>query len=484
MRQECRPTTVARHLATVVIMGLVSAGCGTTLTFDTTVPATPTPVDDLAGGSEATTDPTPTPAPTPIPSPTPTPPPPAGQLTVTDANAIGTLGDDLLSLSEAVQLANGQLVTSQLSAAEAEFVEGEPGPEMADTIQMGLEDGASVTVPDTDGWVIQVFGNDGDTLAGGGTTLLGSGITSASHNVMLLGSNNLTVEGFVFEGVTQGIGIESAGRQIGGITIRNNRFVDVSIHDVIMQNSTLAGGVVDTVIDSNSFETTRFSTDFHAFVTAQAGTGVPGESTEFTFARGIAITNNTMNAAPGTVARCVAISGGFVDFSIAGQVDGAQLEDVTIESNTMTGCSVGIQIAAGHGEHTDATVTDSTIRRVSIVNNALANGDTAIAIYGAYMQPAPPSFNYSVGVTASLTNNLVDDVTISGITVDSYTRGIQLTGAEFGVGGSGSAQLNTLNAFTFGDDTVGTNSGQLCEIRVNVGSLAFDNTVQTLCPSL
>jgi len=256
------------------------------------------------------------------------------------------------------------------------------------------------------------------------------------------------------------------------------------VHDIIMQNSTLAGGVVDTVIDSNAFETARFGTDFHTFITAQAGTGVPGESTEFTFARGVTITNNTMNATPGTVARCVSLSGGFVDFSIVGAVDGAQLEDVTIQANTMTGCSVGVQVAAGHAEQTDATVTNSTVRRVSIVDNTFTAGDTAIAIYGAYMQPAPPSFSYGVGVTASLTNNLVDTVIISGTTIDSFTRGIQLTGAEFAVGGSGSAELNTLNDFTFGEDTVGTNTGPLCEISVNVGSLAFGNTVQTLCPAL
>ncbi len=133
------PTSTTRRRTSVAAaaLALVAAACSTNVQVATedgveTVQRTPL--------AESTLAPEPTLAPeepTATPEPTPTPQVP-GVLTVNDTDAIGVVGDSLLSLVEAVQLANGLLTLAELSADESALVTGDPGPEVADTINVDV----------------------------------------------------------------------------------------------------------------------------------------------------------------------------------------------------------------------------------------------------------------------------------------------------------------------------------------------------------
>jgi len=88
-------------------------------------------------------------------------------------------------------------------------------------------------LPGADAWIVELFGNDGDTLNGGGAVLTGAvqgdGI---SHNAMLIGSANVTVSQFSFSDLTAAIGVESASRELDGIAIENNAFTNVAVRDI------------------------------------------------------------------------------------------------------------------------------------------------------------------------------------------------------------------------------------------------------------
>src|SRR5436190_631376 len=59
-------------------------------------------------------------------------------LLVNDTDAVGMVGDNKLSLDEAIRLANGSLRQSQLSQAERQQVRGMPGPGAPDLIKVVL----------------------------------------------------------------------------------------------------------------------------------------------------------------------------------------------------------------------------------------------------------------------------------------------------------------------------------------------------------
>lgn len=467
----------------VLALLLVAAACGTSVEVQSggepsdESNATPSPV-------EAPTA-TPEPVATATPEPTATPTPLPGQLAVNDTDAVGTVGDELLSLAEAVQLANGSLAATDLSVAESELVGGEPGPNIADTITVVLPEETEILVPGGDTWIIELFRNDGDTVVGGDTVLTpATDELGVGHNVMLIGSAGLTVEGFTFDGVTQGIGIESAGRELDGITIRGNAFRDTLIHDITVQNSANEGGLSNLVIENNSFEAPEFRSDLHRFVIVQGGTGVEQQTIEGTFIRNLQISNNAMSAGPGAVSTCVSISGGFVDFAVTAEVKGASIEGVELTNNSLSGCDTGLLLAGGQVEHTNATVTENAITTVTLTNNTFTVGDVAVAVRGGYVEPAPESFQFTEPVDANLTANTVSDISIDNTVFSAYNVGASLVGGEFAVAGTGAAEGNGVSGLSIGAGVVVDQLGIPCVESPDEGALAAGNTLEASCAEL
>ena len=102
-------------------------------------------------------------------------------ITVNDADAIGTVGDQRLSLAEAIRLANGSLALSALSDYERAQVQGLPGKASRDKVQFKVPGGAvrfplqiqekpffdfAVLSPNT--LMPAVEGNEGDAFVGNG----------------------------------------------------------------------------------------------------------------------------------------------------------------------------------------------------------------------------------------------------------------------------------------------------------------------------
>jgi hypothetical protein len=91
-------------------------------------------------------------------------------LLVNDTSAVGTVGDNHLSLEEAIGLANGSLALGKLSKAERAQVHGTPGPGTPDLIKVALPRG---TVISAQAALSVIRGNTDDTIDGNGATLSG-----------------------------------------------------------------------------------------------------------------------------------------------------------------------------------------------------------------------------------------------------------------------------------------------------------------------
>ena len=431
---------------------------------------------------EATPEPSATATPEPTVTPTPTPPPP-GVIQVTDNDAVGTVGDELLSLVEAVTLANGRLSLDQLSAAEQALVSGVPGSTQADTISVGLGIGGEIVFPGGNVWIIELFGNSGDVLRGSGSVLRGNGEAGVSHNVMLVGSSDVTIDGFTFADVTQAIGVESAGSDLAGITISNNSFTDIVVRDITMQNSLSESVISDVTISGNTFDAPNRLSDIHSFVTVRGGSGLEGQQTSASSVEGLVITANTFTARNDSTPTCVSIAAGHVPFGVQGSVAGAMVTDVRIANNTIIGCATAVELVGGLADQASGSVTDSAISGVVLGDNTLSVGTTGVDIAGGRVAPVPTSFQFSEEVDVQMSGNAVDNVTIATMNLSDVSTGIAMTGGQFEVSGTGAADGNIVAAVSV-SQLFSEGVGVLCTEAADVGALATGNTLQTPCASI
>lgn len=448
-------------------------------------PTAPSPTPSIDGRATPLA-PEPTPEPTPetataVPEPTPTPQPP-GRLTVTDTAAVGTLGDDKLSLVEAVQLANSRLTLGDLSAAEAALVRGAPGATNADAISVQLPDPATIILPGGDVWIVELFSNQGDTLIGDGVTLSGAA-GGGSHNAMLIGSSDVTIRGFAFADVTKAIAVESAGNPLRGVTIDDNVFRNVQVESIHARNSLSEGSITGLRLVGNVFETTGRVTDSTAYITIRSGYGQTSEPVENTAITDVSISDNTMLSSGGAIRACITVAAAHVPFGSPNMVERATISDLTISDNTVTGCSTGVALAGGLVDQTNATVTASTITDTVITGNNIAGVEVAMQVHGALVAKAPPSFEFTGSTAATLLNNHVRGLRIDSNAVSNAAVGVRVVGAEFDVDGSGHAETNSVSEVT-GDVGGWTGIDQPCLAVAELGALAARNAISPVCEEL
>lgn len=173
-------------------------------------------------------------------------------LTVNDTDAIGKNGDSLLSLDEAVRLANGTLVLDRLSAAERAQIKGAPGARSRDLIT--LPKGATLTVPEGAA-VTPITGNDGDILDGNGA-MLASGAAGKGTG-LILSSSNFTLRNFQGRGFATIVNVEFGGRALSNISLEKLRLLGASPLSALLvigataSNGSLHGlSVADSVFDT------------------------------------------------------------------------------------------------------------------------------------------------------------------------------------------------------------------------------------------
>ena len=173
-------------------------------------------------------------------------------LTVNDTNPIGTAGDSLLSLDEAIRLANGTLALDKLSAAERAQVKGAPGARSRDLIT--LPKGATMTVPEGAA-LSPLVGNDGDIIDGNDAVLVAG--KDGKGKGFAVSSSNFTLRNLQAKGFATAVDVDFGGRVLSNISLEKLHLVGVSFMSALLSvgattsNGSLHGiTVADSVVET------------------------------------------------------------------------------------------------------------------------------------------------------------------------------------------------------------------------------------------
>ncbi len=326
-----------------------------------------------------------------------TAPEPDARLTVEDRRGVGAVGDDLLSLAEAIRLSNGDLPPVRLSTAESGQVEGTPGPDSSDLIEIQLPTGAEVVVPEQQppgsGYFVTgevlatlppLVGNDGDRIDGGGARLTnGSGGVIGGIG-LVVSSSDVVIEHLTLQRFLTGIEISPAsGQPLAGVQIRDNV---IEGGGGIAGRATSSSGEVtvvsDLVIADNELRGPAELGLTHPYVINQAiglqavtEASTPSPDGEGAF-DGVAITGNVIRGFPNGL--------GLSAVTRSADVDGlaSRLSDVRIEGNDiemLTG-SFDPALYLWGASNLGGAIDDVTVEDVSVVDNQLrSNGHVILA---------------------------------------------------------------------------------------------------------
>jgi hypothetical protein len=338
-------------------------------------------------------------------------------LLVNDTSAIGTVGGNKLSLDEAIQLANGSLKLSRLSAAQRAQITGTPGSGTADLIRVALKPG---TVIDASAALSVLRGNTGDTINGNGATLAGDGngtaLTLSSSHLTL---NNLTIKGFHAELV-----VDPAGQSLHDIIVTKVH-LDPAPDGTLMVGSSKSNGSLDGLVVTNSV--------------FDGGTASQSEFLNRA-TKGVFDTGATAQQSDAALLT-VGIGAGFANSSST--VSNASLDNVIFAHNQVTNGFEGLYVFGGLAQRSE--VRHSLTQNVQILDNQFPNvPDASLNAIG------------SEGI-GSGSDNGVENLTISGNDVTARDWGIALWGGE--TYGDGFSQDNYVRDVDITHNTVVGASG-------------------------
>jgi hypothetical protein len=380
-------------------------------------------------------------------------------LRVNDTNAIGAVGDGLLSLDEAIRLGNGTLSLSSLSPAERAQVDGAPGAGSGDLIQVVLGAQGVITVsPSAPGAsaLTRLVGNDGDTLDGGGAALTGQAPVGIG---LLLSSSDLTVEHLTISGFDEDLVVDAGGRSLQDVRISHMHLLPARLGDLVVasrsSNGSLSGvTIADNVIEGGS---TSDSLELVVIAASQAQTGKVDNTVlqDVLFAR-----NEVLGGFEGLY-----VYGGV---ALGGTFDNAVTRRVRIIDNDFHGSSDASLNAAG-AEGVGLVGTNSGIDRLTIAGNRIAANNWGLSIWGGeafvggvvqhgYVRHVDINDNTIVGITGNTSQCLVLEagradslgaVTGSEITdahvVGNHVSSCGVSGITVHAGFSGSGAVATGN---------------------------------------
>ena len=272
-------------------------------------------------------------------------------LVVNDTAVGGVVGDQLLSLNEAIQLANGTLSVSALSSAERRQIKGgPPGASSRDRILIAV---GTVTSPPAEenldqSAIVTIRGNDGDTIDGQGATIQGQNGVG-----LMVSSSDFTLRNVVIGGGFEtGISVDPAGAALQNVTLSH-------IH---VSPPMLTGLVVGSRVSGGSL-------------------------------RGLSITDSTFDGGPAHLADLFKPWGTF-DGTIAvvtlaaasargNTVNDTVLEDVLFARNEVVGGVEGFYVDGGVGGESGASFQNAIARNIRIVGNYVHDqADAALDLSG------------------------------------------------------------------------------------------------------
>jgi CSLREA domain-containing protein len=329
-------------------------------------------------------------------------------LGVDDPSSTGVVGDDLLSLSEAIRLAGGLLSPLALSEAERARIDGEPGANSPDLIRVELGEGAILTTPAGAPFGPVLNGNEGDVLDGGGAILRATGALPPGAIGLVTRSSRIEIRRFSFEGYPFGLIVSGSpeATDLEDIRISENTFSDYETGVVIAPNPNGSKGLRGLLIDGNRFVAGAGS--INAIVVLGASPRVPGEVAADYVVEDVVIRKNEIRGgfggiaffggqpAPETIVRDGRLAGlrivgndirDVFDLSISvyagfanrgGVISGVELSDVKIAGNRIASegtPSTHIWVVPGAAVfEPGGLVENNVIRDVSIVRNRTSGG--------------------------------------------------------------------------------------------------------------
>jgi hypothetical protein len=503
---------------------------------------------------------------------------PAATLTVNDLADPGTVGDAGLSLREAIRVATGDIGCSApggtltcdgLSAAErSQIAGGVPGAAAADTVAFAVSGTVALAPNPGNAGALPGLTTGNDTIDGDGRIVLdGAALDLATQGGIHISSSGNTVRGLTFRDVP-GVVLDltpPAGGTIAGTRIVGNRITRPGVAGIRLlasvvdgPNVTRTGGLIDdTLIQGNTIEagtpdnkvrgTPTAAVDVLAAYAPFPGAASGARITNLTlvgnvfqdlfqgvFARaaagranladnelvGLTVrdnlfqrvndqtlyvgASNIQGTGHGTnnVTRDVVIagntfrtrnfdpaapylgggpfvSGGFLDgcatsdgtpTSVGDRTTGVEISNNTIQDRAPYGIYLQAAQSCGGG---GGSLTGSVLENVTVTGNTVEGSGTGVSLAGGS----------SFQTTGPLTNadNLVRAVTVSGNTVSGNdVVGIELIG---GVSNGGGADRNVLDGIQLADNVLSANRFAIAVnggVTVGSGNAARDNRIQGL----
>lgn len=414
----------------------------------------------------------------------------ASTLVVNDPDAVGEVGDERLSLTEALQLASGALGDGTLSAAERAQLDGVPGAGSGDEIRFDV-DGGRIEVPEqTVPWGFEwepapaetglprLENNTGDRIVGGGVIIANGPVDGPIGGLALkVSSSDVSVEGVTFERFAQMVSIQPVGAgELTGVTLADNAFlngggIDITATAVDGSKSTVSAV---TITGNDIFGPPEFGETFprkiHSAVGGNAALLTASDRAGAATIRGLSLTDNDVRG----------FQGGFTIAALqsrGGNARGA-LDGLVIEGNT-------IAMPEGAGDpavyiwgavNMDGHVTDVTVRDVRIAENQIAGNGYVVLVAGVE--------HLLQGNTRS------DSVALDGIelegneisAVETCDVGILLAGAFTEMGGGPGEGIAVRDASITGNTAHGCTTGILATPVLNWGTagVSKSNTIEGL----
>jgi hypothetical protein len=338
-------------------------------------------------------------------------------LTVNDEDFLGDVGDGRLSLSEAIELASGELPVSRLSPDERAQIDGDPGAAEADQIR--FVPGLRVNVrrhEEAIGSILPPLTGDGDSIDGGGVVIDGSAMRGEPQPSPV---QIVRISDTVYETTSAAalLVVSASDVSVSGLTV-----VDLP-----------AGAIVVSGAPDRSVARIRITGNLIQ------GSGRDGFSGGITLTAGFDAEGQTLSDVEVSGNRILDTSGGVVLFAGAASGSGRvarsnRAENIAIRANRIERPLTGI-IAYAAQASLDAEATDNLLEDVVIADNEVAE-NLDVGILTSTTQPLES------GATA---RNAVRHVVLSGNTIASpadsgrLSTGLFLSGGQVFAGGTSSA---------------------------------------------
>lgn len=430
------------------------------------------------------------------------------RVTVNDPDAIGVVGDELLSLAEAIQLGNGTLAMDALSSEEAGQVSGTPGPASRDDIRFDVADGAvrfplqiqeklpfdyAILTPQSR--LPAMTGNDGDAITGAGIRFT-NGADDAIDTInqppfyngaplgglaLVVRSSDITISDVTFERFISAMQVEpSSAGGLANITIANNRFHNGGGLGVSATTASgERGSLISVRVQDNDFSGPevfgeRFPSTFHTAIFISGASTATASSIQDgvdVLLSDISVTGNTIDQF-GTGVQVQPLQ------AIGVHNGHAKLDGLLIENNVIVQAPEAFDppIYVWGAVNVLGSVTDIEVSGVAIRDNTVSGNGYLIFVTGLEVLLAGSTPSRDVTFDGiSITGNSLKPIT--GCTV-----GITTIAAFLELGGSTVSNASMKNVEITGNQITGCAWGALATPVYNVGApdISSGNTLEGL----